>query len=135
MVVLHRFVDRHPWPVACADCRDAWFAKALPHDDDTVVRWLVHDERAIEIVRTSRLAARVRQVTLRHEQRGWVTDQRGLTLVVAAHHHTRGLAYDLTEDTWATVTLLTLNDDRGPGLPLGALDAARLILGDRPVVS
>lgn len=135
MVALHRFVDRVSWPVTCADCRDAWFAKALPHDTGTGTRWLVHDERAVEVVRTSRLAARVRQVTLRREQRGWVTCQRGLVLVVAAHHHVRGLPYDLTDDTWVTVTLLTLHDDRGPGIPGGVLDAARLLLGGQAVVS
>ena len=129
MATLHRFTAQSPWPVTCADCGHAWFASQLPPDYPGGAAWLVHDERAVEVVRTSRLAARVRQVTLRHEQRGWVTDQRGLVLAVAAHHHERGLPYDLTEDTWATVTLLTLNDDRGPGIPTGALDAARLILG------
>lgn len=131
---LHRFVDRHPWPVTCADCRDAWFAKALPDEHGIGTRWLVHDERAVEVVRTSRLAARVPQVTLRHEHRGWVTCQRGLVLVVAAHHHVRGLPY-VTDDAWAKVTLLTLYDDRGPGLPTAVLDAARLMLGDPPVIS
>lgn len=123
----HRFVREGMGPLTCETCRK-WFASCTHQGHPDATPWLIFDERAIEIVRTSRLAARLPQVTLRHSLRGWVTDNRGLALTIAAHHHTRGLNYDLSDRTWATVTLLTLADDRGPGLPTAALDAARLIL-------
>lgn len=127
-VTLHHFSQIGVWPVTCETCDRGWFASHLPPDYPGGATWLIYDARAIEIVRTSRLAARLPQVALRNDRRGWVTDNRGLALTIAAHHHARGLAYDVSDRTWTTLTLLTLAADRDPGLPNAALDAARLIL-------
>lgn len=130
MATLHRFITQPPWPVTCADCGNTRFAGVLHRDYDIGVRWVIHDQRAIEIVRTGRPAQRLTSnVLLRRDPVGWVVDLRGLALVVAAHHHTRGQAYDVGDPTWIKVVLLTLHDEWDPRIPSAVTDAARLILG------
>ena len=133
---MHRFVvPSGAWPITCADCRNGtWFASTRRRGNGDERSWFVYEERSVELVLTGRLSRWLPRVLLQPSGGdGWIADDLGMTLVVVAHHHRRGMALDLSEDTWgALATLAALGGGASEDPFRLPFDGARLIMGLLP---
>lgn len=132
MIAVHDVVLQPTWGVTCGTCRNQRLA--TPHyAGPPTVGWDLLDRRAAHLARTGVLAPWVKQTRWVHREKdtreGWAGDftgSRGLMLALVAHHHQRGLRFQIDKQVWEAVAFLTALGDHGGFSE--AWDSARLVL-------